>query len=164
MSDQPNDPNDELLRAALRAEVDDVTAGADLLDRIHAAKRTSSGPSRTAPWLLAAAVAAVVIGIGATVALRDDDQTVDIVDDPSGPTTTTTGQEPGSMFDRLAKLFERGDLDSALKHSIPIDNDFVNSMKQKGLVSLSWKLPENLVDYSFNRLNYGGSGPAVLGS
>ncbi len=69
-----------------------------------------------------------------------------------------------SMFDRLAKLFERGDLDSALKHSIPIDNDFVNSMKQKGLVSLSWKLPENLVDYSFNRLNYGGSGPAVLGS
>jgi hypothetical protein len=69
-----------------------------------------------------------------------------------------------SMFDRLAKLFERGDLDSALKHSIPIDNDFVNSMKQKGMVSLSWQLPENLVDYSFNRLNWGGSGPAVLGS
>ncbi len=69
-----------------------------------------------------------------------------------------------SMFDRLAKLFERGDLESALKHSIPIDNDLVNSMKQHGMISLSWQLPENLVDYSFNRLNRGGSGPAVLGS
>jgi hypothetical protein len=69
-----------------------------------------------------------------------------------------------SMFDRLAKLFERGDLDSALKHSIPIDNDLVTSMKQRGLISMSWQLPENLVDYSFNRLNRGGSGPAVLGS
>ena len=69
-----------------------------------------------------------------------------------------------SMFDRLAKLFERGDLDSALKHSIPIDNELVDSMKQRGMVSLSWQLPENLVDYSFGNLSRSGSGPAVLGS
>jgi hypothetical protein len=73
-------------------------------------------------------------------------------------------ERQSSMFDRLAKLFERGDLESALKHSIPIDNDLVGALKRTGLVSLSWQLPENLVDYSFRRLGRTGSGPAVLGS
>jgi hypothetical protein len=86
MSDQPNDPHDEALRAALRAEADGVTAGPDLLDRIHAA--TDAAPSgwiRRTPWLLVAAAAVAVIALAATLVADDgdDDQRLDLVDDPS---------------------------------------------------------------------------------
>jgi hypothetical protein len=91
------DRDDDLLRAALEAEADGVTAGEELLDRVRA--RAASGGSsqrRGAPWLLVAAVA-VIVGLAAALLLGgDDDQTLDVVDDPttttapSEPTTTTT--------------------------------------------------------------------------
>lgn len=96
MSDPTNPDHDDRLRAALNAEADDVTAGRDLMDRIHrAAERGPSRSGRRLPWLLAAGAAATIAGLVATIALRDDDQTVDVVDDPTttttgGPTTTTT--------------------------------------------------------------------------
>ncbi len=106
MSDQTPDPGDDVLRAALHAEAEGVDAGPDLLDRIHAASRsTSSRWAGRAPWLLAAAAAAVVVAVGATVAMRDDDQTLDVVDNPSDTTSTTAVPTPTNMFDLLGTSF-----------------------------------------------------------
>src|SRR3546814_14008628 len=74
---------DNQIRAALRAEAEDVTADDALLARIRA-RSIAEAPAlrRRAPWLLsAAAVAAVIVG-AATLVLRDDDrhQTVDVAD------------------------------------------------------------------------------------
>lgn len=105
MSDQTPDPHDELLRAALGAEADDVVAGPELLDRIRTA---AAAPSRRhlAPWLLvAAAVVVALIGTGA-VLLRDDDQTVDSSDDPTSTTTpsTTDTTEPAPDLTNLLAI------------------------------------------------------------
>jgi hypothetical protein len=64
-----------------------------------------------------------------------------------------------AMFDRLARLFERGDLDLALKHSIPIDNEI---LKGNPTVATSWRLPEHGTDYSFRDLARPG-GPIMVG-
>ncbi len=102
------DHDDELLRAALRAEADGVAASDDLLDRIHGASRRS--PSAwwdRAPWLLAVAALAVVVGIAAAVlAQGDDDQTLDVVDDPT--TTTTTAPAPGTRPAQAVAVTPRG--------------------------------------------------------
>jgi hypothetical protein len=66
------------------------------------------------------------------------------------------------MFDRLAQLFERGDLDLALKHSIPIDNDLVDAMKRSGGLALGWQLPENLVDYAYPKAAGAGHAAAPV--
>src|SRR3546814_18317759 len=74
---------DNQIRAALRAEAEDVTADDALLARIRA-RSIAEGPARRrrAPSLLsAAAVAAAIVG-AATLVLRDDapHQTVDVAD------------------------------------------------------------------------------------
>ena len=65
------------------------------------------------------------------------------------------------MFDRLARLFERGDLETALRHSIPIDNDLLTTLKSGGWLATGWRLPENPVDYSFGRLTRPSGGGGV---
>src|SRR3546814_15397673 len=77
---------DNQIRAALRAEAEDVTADDALLARIRA-RSIAEAPAlrRRAPWLLsAAAVAAVIVG-AATLVLREDDrhQTVGVADGPA---------------------------------------------------------------------------------
>ena len=85
MTAQTPDPHDDLLRAALQAEAQGVTAGPELLAQI---RRASAGrrPRRLVSWLLAAAAVAAIAGVGA-VLLRDDDQRLDV--SGGGPTTTT---------------------------------------------------------------------------
>ncbi|MEO7571981.1 MAG: permease-like cell division protein FtsX [Acidimicrobiales bacterium] len=89
MSKQIPAPDDDLLRAALRAEADDVEAGPDLLDRIHAASGESRRPRRSA-WLLVAAALVAVAGLATILVIEDDDaQRVDVVEDPVAPTSTS---------------------------------------------------------------------------
>jgi hypothetical protein len=98
MSDQTPDPHDRRLRAALEAEADDVVAGPELLDRIRTAA-ASPGRRHPARWLLVAAAAVAVVGVGA-VLLRDDDQAVDLSNDP----TSTTDTEPPTDLTTLLAL------------------------------------------------------------
>lgn len=101
MNEPTPDPHDELLRAALRAEAEGVAASETLRRRIGADVDRSS--RRPIPWLLAAAVLAVVVGIGVAVLWGDDDdQTVDVVDDRTTTTTTTNGVDVGATFAQLA--------------------------------------------------------------
>jgi hypothetical protein len=102
MSYQTPDPHDELLRAALDAEADDVVAGPELLDRIRT-DAAKPDRRRLAPWLLVAAAAAALIGIGA-VLLRDEDQSVDISEDPTSTTMPST-TDTTDIFDALAGSF-----------------------------------------------------------
>jgi hypothetical protein len=101
MSDPTPDPHDDLLRAALRAEAEGVQAGEELRQRIDA--EVARSPRRPVPWLIAAAaVLALVLGIGVVTLRGDDaDQTVDVVDDPT-TTTTATGVDVGAAFALLA--------------------------------------------------------------
>jgi hypothetical protein len=82
MSDH-HDSDDDLIRDALRAEAAGVTAGDEVLGRIHASTTAgrSSSSRRLAPWLVAAALA-IVAGTATIVAGQDGDQSVDLVDDP----------------------------------------------------------------------------------
>lgn len=76
------DDNDDLLRAALNAEADGVTAGDDLLDRVHSRAARGSSRRPRAPWLLAVAALVVIVGLAtALINAGDDDQTLDVVDD-----------------------------------------------------------------------------------
>ena len=89
------DPHDDALRDALRAEVEGVEAGPDLLARVREAKRPASGRR---PLLLAVAAAAVAVGVIAVGLARDgrDDESLRIVDTPDRTTSTTTGVDPGT--------------------------------------------------------------------
>lgn len=100
MSDRTPDPHDDLLRGALRAEAEGVEASEALRGRIDADVARSA--RRPIPWLLAAAVLTVVVGIGVAALWGDDaDQSVEVVDDPT-TTTTTTGVDVGAAFAELA--------------------------------------------------------------
>jgi hypothetical protein len=101
MSDQTPDPHDELLRAALEAEADDVVAGPELLDRIRT-EAAKPDRRRLAPWLLAAAAVVALIGVGA-VLLRDEDQPVDISEDPTSTSITVEARD--GLPDLLSVLF-----------------------------------------------------------
>lgn len=103
MSDQTPDPHDDLLREALHATAEGITADAELLARIQAATSTRPAYRRVTPWLLAAALCALVVGVGATL-LTDDDTVVDTLDDPSTTTTSTTTSTT-DMFDVLSHAF-----------------------------------------------------------
>lgn len=85
----PHDPLDVALRDALQAEACGVEAGPDLLARIHAAGAPRRDRRRPLV-LVAAAVVAVVAGVGALAASRgeDDAQRVRVTD---GSSTATTG-------------------------------------------------------------------------
>jgi hypothetical protein len=84
-----SDQFDDHLRNALRAEADDVSAGPELLDHIHASSHGGgSAWRRSQAWLIAAAVLALVAGLAAVLLNGSDDQTLDVVDDPSTSSTS----------------------------------------------------------------------------
>lgn len=86
-----SDPTGHQIRAALRAEADDATAGDDLLERIRSgAARPNRGRS---PRLLVAAALVLIGGLAATVWRSDDPTTVDVTDD-STPATDAGAVEP----------------------------------------------------------------------
>ena len=83
-----SDPFDDQIRDALRAEAEGITADEALLERVRRAVPTSRSARRSlAPWLLAAAAVAAVVGVAGILLTDDGDETLDVVDDPS---TTTT--------------------------------------------------------------------------
>ncbi|MBI5368427.1 MAG: hypothetical protein HZA54_15430, partial [Planctomycetes bacterium] len=58
-----------------------------------------------------------------------------------------------AMMDRLLGAFARGDLDLALRHSIPINDDFVDDLRGPRRLATNWRLPDNLVDFTLGLLN-----------
>jgi hypothetical protein len=86
---EPTPEHDELLRRALQAEAEGIEASDALLDRtLAAARRPAVRPSRR--LLVAAAVAAVAVGVGVALT-RGDDEPLETIDDP---TTTTVDEAP----------------------------------------------------------------------
>ena len=90
MSDLTPDPTDDRVRAALAAEAEGVTAGPELLARIQAAAAATPPSRRIAPWLLVAAVSALVVGLAATLLTDDGGQKVNAAGDPTSTSTTTS--------------------------------------------------------------------------
>lgn len=91
------DPTDDLLRQALRAEADHVTADDALLRRLHDAAASDTGTRSRRPLLLVAAAVVAVAGIGAGLALADrsEDESLDVVDQPTPDgSTSTSGCSP----------------------------------------------------------------------
>ncbi|MFP5254358.1 MAG: TolB family protein [Acidimicrobiia bacterium] len=79
MTDHPRD--DDLLRAALHAEADDVHADDALLARIRTATAPPSIWRRRTPLLAMAAAVAVVTGLAAVLLARDDKESV-VLEEP----------------------------------------------------------------------------------
>ena len=102
MSDLTPDPTDDRLRAALAAEAEGVTAGPELLARIQATAAATPPSRRIAPWLLVAAVSALVVGLVATLLSDDGGQKVNTANDP---TSTTEGPPARDPYDLLATAF-----------------------------------------------------------
>ncbi|MBI3271345.1 MAG: hypothetical protein HYZ53_20280 [Planctomycetes bacterium] len=57
-----------------------------------------------------------------------------------------------AMLDRLIGAFDRNELDLALRHAVPMDDALVDGLRDGQRLSLSWRLPENLVDFSLAKL------------
>ncbi len=67
-----------------------------------------------------------------------------------------------ALLDRLARAFESGDIDTALKHSIPMDDDVFGSLRRGGMMSTTVSLPEHGTDFSLDGLRErGGPGGAI---
>jgi hypothetical protein len=99
MNDPTPDPHDDLLRQALRAEAEGVVADDSLRRRVEAATAAPSGTParRVARLIAAAAIVALVVGVGVAVSQGDDEQEVDAVDDPSDPVDGTPGDLDGDI-------------------------------------------------------------------
>lgn len=91
MSDQPNDPFDDLVRRALAEEADRIEP-ADALPEIQARVHTQRRPATRRPWVLTAGVAAIgtAAAIGAFTVLNDDAKTAGDDQFAGGPGTTTS--------------------------------------------------------------------------
>ncbi|TDW94613.1 sporulation and spore germination protein [Kribbella pratensis] len=90
MSNDPNDPFDELMRRSLHEEADRIEPS-DALPEIRARAHAQRSAARR-PWLLTAGLAAAgtAAAIGAFTMLNGPDNTADDGDAVAGSTTTTT--------------------------------------------------------------------------